>query len=83
MRRLSLLVIGVFCISILFGTQVQAQTVWKMAFVAPPPVWGPVAEKYGQIVAQKTNNQFQIKWFGGRTVRQSSSDHCRDQDRTG
>jgi len=65
MRRLSLLFIGVFCISILFGTQVQAQTVWKMAFVAPPPVWGPVAEKYGQIVAQKTNNQFQIKWFGG------------------
>jgi len=65
MRRLSLWVGAVFMLSALFGGQVQAQTVWKMAFVAPPPVWGPVAEKYGQIVAQKTNNQFQIKWFGG------------------
>jgi tripartite ATP-independent transporter DctP family solute receptor len=52
-------------LSILFVSQIQAQTIFKMAFVAPPPVWGPVAEKFGQIVAQKTNNQFQIKWFGG------------------
>jgi TRAP-type transport system periplasmic protein len=60
-----LLAVAVFVMSVLSGAQVQAQTVWKMAFVAPPPVWGPVAEKYGQIVSQKTNNQFQIKWFGG------------------
>jgi TRAP-type transport system periplasmic protein len=65
MRRWGLLMAVVFMMSVLLGTQVQAQTVWKMAFVAPPPVWGPVAEKYGQIVSQKTSNQFQIKWFGG------------------
>ncbi len=65
MRKLGILAVAIFSIFVLSGTQVQAQTVWKMAFVAPPPVWGPVAEKYGQIVAQKTNNQFQIKWFGG------------------
>jgi TRAP-type transport system periplasmic protein len=65
MKRMSFLLAAVFSGSVLFGAQVQAQTVWKMAFVAPPPVWGPVAEKYGQIISQKTNNQFQIKWFGG------------------
>jgi tripartite ATP-independent transporter DctP family solute receptor len=65
MKKLNLLISVFFVFSILFVSQTQAQTVWKMAFVAPPPVWGPVAEKYGQIVAQKTNNQFQIKWFGG------------------
>lgn len=65
MRKLNLLISVFFVFSVLFVSQVPAQTVWKMAFVAPPPVWGPVAEKYGQIVAQKTNNQFQIKWFGG------------------
>lgn len=65
MKKWGMLVAAVFVISVFFGAQTHAQTVWKMAFVAPPPVWGPVAEKYGQIVAQKTNNQFQIKWFGG------------------
>ena len=65
MRRIGLLVaVGVlFCM--LGGTPVHAATVWKMAFVAPPPVWGPVAEKYGEIVARKTKNEFEIKWFGG------------------
>jgi tripartite ATP-independent transporter DctP family solute receptor len=65
MKKLSLFIFMFFVFSVLFVSQLQAQTVYKMAFVAPPPVWGPVAEKYGQIVAQKTNNQFQIKWFGG------------------
>jgi tripartite ATP-independent transporter DctP family solute receptor len=36
-----------------------------LAFVAPPPVWGPIAEKYAQLVAEKTNKQFEIKIFGG------------------
>jgi len=65
MRKSGLLVLGIFMLAILFGTQVQAQTVWKMAFVAPPPVWGPIGDKYAQIVSQKTNNQFSIKGFGG------------------
>jgi len=43
----------------------ESENVFKMAYVAPPPVWGPVAEKYAQIIAQKTNNQFEIKTFGG------------------
>ena len=65
MKRLNLLIFVSLVFSVLFVSPIQAQTIFKMAFVAPPPVWGPVAEKYGQIVAQKTNNQFQIKWFGG------------------
>jgi len=65
MKKLYVFFLMLFVCSILFVSPTTAQTVWKMAFVAPPPVWGPVAEKYGQIVAQKTNNQFQIKWFGG------------------
>ena len=65
MKKLNLLISVLFVFSILIVSQAPAQTVWKMAFVAPPPVWGPVAERYGQIIAQKTNNQFQIKWFGG------------------
>ncbi|MBM4339360.1 MAG: TRAP transporter substrate-binding protein [Deltaproteobacteria bacterium] len=65
MKKLNLFISMFFVFSILFVSQTPAQTVWKMAFVAPPPVWGPIAEKYGQIIAQKTNNQFQIKWFGG------------------
>lgn len=65
MRRIGLLVAAgvVFCM--LGGTTVHAATVWKMAFVAPPPIWGPVADKYGEIVARKTKNEFEIKWFGG------------------
>jgi tripartite ATP-independent transporter DctP family solute receptor len=65
MRKLRLLVYSFLLLSVLVVSQTQAQTVLKMPFVAPPPVWGPIAERYGQIVAQKTNNQFQIKWFGG------------------
>jgi TRAP-type transport system periplasmic protein len=67
MKRLVgwILVVGVCALCLMVATPTQAQTVFKMAFVAPPPVWGPIAEKYGEIVAQKTNNQFQVKWFGG------------------
>jgi tripartite ATP-independent transporter DctP family solute receptor len=65
MRRIGLLVAAGLLFCILSGTTVHAATVWKMAFVAPPPVWGPVAEKYGEIVARKTNNEFEVKWFGG------------------
>ena len=80
MKKFSFFVFAVLFSSLLIGTQVQAQTVFKMAFVAPPPVWGPVAEKYGQIVAQKTNNQFQIKWFGGGQLGQPPSDPGGDQN---
>ncbi len=65
MRKSVFMVVSVLFLFTVFIPQVQGQTVFKMAFVAPPPVWGPVAEKYAQIVAQKTNNQFEIKIFGG------------------
>jgi TRAP-type transport system periplasmic protein len=65
MRKSVFVVVSVLFLFTVFIPQVQGQTVFKMAFVAPPPVWGPVAEKYAQIVAQKTNNQFEIKIFGG------------------
>jgi tripartite ATP-independent transporter DctP family solute receptor len=59
------MVTSVFFLSLVLISQVQGQTVFKMAFVAPPPVWGPIADKYAQTVAQKTNNRFEIKVFGG------------------
>jgi tripartite ATP-independent transporter DctP family solute receptor len=65
MRRSVFMVVSVLFLCAVIVPQVQGQTVFKMAFVAPPPVWGPVAEKYAQIVAQKTNNQFEVKIFGG------------------
>jgi tripartite ATP-independent transporter DctP family solute receptor len=65
MRKALFTVVSVFFLCVVFIPQVQGQTVFKMAFVAPPPVWGPIAEKYAQLVAQKTNNQFEIKIFGG------------------
>ncbi len=42
-----------------------AQTTLKMVFVAPPPVWGPIADRYAQLVAQKTGDQVKIQSFGG------------------
>lgn len=36
----------------------------KLAFVAPPPVWGPVADRYAQEVAKRKPG-LEIKWFGG------------------
>jgi len=45
--------------------QVEAQTILKLAFNAPPPVIGPIADKFSEVLAQKTEKQFQVKWFGG------------------
>ena len=81
MRKSVFMVVSVLFLFTVFIPQVQGQTVFKMAFVAPPPVWGPVADKYAQIVAQKTNNQFEIKSLRRRTARHPPSEFCRDQDR--
>jgi tripartite ATP-independent transporter DctP family solute receptor len=40
------------------------QKVLKLAFVAPPPVWGPVAECYAKEVAKISPN-LDVKIFGG------------------
>lgn len=47
------------------GTNFAASgRVLKMAFVAPPPVWGPIADYYAKEVA-KIEPGLQIKGFGG------------------
>lgn len=43
----------------------HAQTAFRMAFVAPPPVWGPIAERYAQHVADKTGGQVKVQGVGG------------------
>jgi TRAP-type transport system periplasmic protein len=48
-----------------FAPAAGAETTFRMAFVAPPPVWGPIADRFGQIVAAKTQNQIKIQSMGG------------------
>lgn len=42
-----------------------AETTYRMAYVAPPPVWGPIAERFAQNVAEKTGGQIKILAMGG------------------
>ena len=42
----------------------SSERVLKIAFVAPPPVWGPIADFYAKEVAKREPG-LQIKWFGG------------------
>ena len=42
-----------------------AQTTYRMAFVAPPPVWGPIAERFGKHVEDMTGGQVKVQGFGG------------------
>lgn len=42
-----------------------AQTSLRMAFVAPPPVWGPIADRFARHAAEKTGGQVKIQSFGG------------------
>jgi tripartite ATP-independent transporter DctP family solute receptor len=51
--------------SAFLATQAQAQTVLKMAFMAPPQDWGPTADRLNQLVSEYTKGRYQIKWFGG------------------
>ncbi len=43
----------------------QAQTALRMAFVAPPPVWGPIADQFAKEVAERTRGEVKIQSFGG------------------
>ncbi len=49
----------------LLAAPAAAQTNLRMAFVAPPPVWGPIAERFAQHVAEKTGGEVKIQSFGG------------------
>jgi tripartite ATP-independent transporter DctP family solute receptor len=42
-----------------------AETTFRMAFVAPPPVWGPIADRFGRHVAEKSNGEIKIQSLGG------------------
>jgi tripartite ATP-independent transporter DctP family solute receptor len=43
---------------------VSAQTTLRMAYVAPPPVWGPIADRFAQEVAERTKGEVKIQSFG-------------------
>jgi len=51
--------------AISFVSPAHAQTTFRMAFVAPPPVWGPIADRYAQHVAEKTGGQVKVQGVGG------------------
>lgn len=54
------IVLGAACLA-----PAAAQTTFRMAFVAPPPVWGPIAEYYGKQVAERTGGAIQVQGVGG------------------
>ena len=56
---------GLAALSLGLSMAVQAQQTLRMAFVAPPPVWGPIADRFAQEVAQRTNNEIKVQSFGG------------------
>lgn len=41
-----------------------AETTLRMAYVAPPPVWGPIADQFAKNVAERTNGEIKIQSFG-------------------
>jgi len=65
MRRIVVFVALLALLPLIPASTADAQTTLKMAFVAPPPVWGPIADRYAQLVAQKTGDQVKIQSFGG------------------
>ncbi len=48
-----------------FALSAQGQTTLRMAYVAPPSAWGPIADRYAQHVAEKTGGQIKIQGVGG------------------
>ena len=48
-----------------FASSAYAQAPLRMAFVAPPPVWGPIADRFAQEVAERTKGEVKVQSFGG------------------
>ena len=48
-----------------FAPAAHAQAPLRMAFVAPPPVWGPIADRFAQEVEQRTKGEVKIQSMGG------------------
>ncbi|HVZ42629.1 MAG TPA: TRAP transporter substrate-binding protein [Ramlibacter sp.] len=42
-----------------------AQHALRMAYVAPPPVWGPIADRFAQEVDARTKGEVKVQSFGG------------------
>lgn len=64
-RRILAIAAAVGCAAVLAVAPARAQTTFKMAFVAPPPVWGPIADYYGEQVARLTNGAVKVQGVGG------------------
>lgn len=64
-RRIIALAASIGCAAVLAAVPARAQPTFKMAFVAPPPVWGPIADYYGDQVAKLTNSAIKVQGVGG------------------
>jgi len=49
----------------LTATAAIAQPALRMAFVAPPPVWGPIADHFAREAADRSGGELKIQSFGG------------------
>ena len=47
------------------GAAAWAQVPLRMAYVAPPPVWGPIADRFAQEVEQRSKGEVKVQSFGG------------------
>lgn len=65
MKKISVVILSAVALFLSSNGESSAQTVFKLAYNAPPPVIGPVADKFSEAIATKTKNQFQVKSFGG------------------
>lgn len=51
-------------LALAFISSAHAQPALRMAYVAPPPVWGPIADRFAKEVADRTNAELKIQSFG-------------------
>lgn len=54
-------------LSLVFAVVLPAhsQTTFRMAYITPPSVWGPIVDRYAQHVGELTNAQIKIQGIGG------------------
>lgn len=64
-RSLFAIAAALGCAVALAAAPASAQTTFRMAFVAPPPVWGPIADHYAEQVATLTNGAIKVQGVGG------------------
>lgn len=64
-RRIPAIAAAACCAAVLAVAPARAQTTFRMAFVAPPPVWGPIADRYAEEVAKRTDGAIKVQGVGG------------------